>query len=298
MDFKTLGLVIFLSLFIALLIILVTQGINAMSQLFIWVIIGGVMFVILCLVVFAVWYLKFYHPVAILNKIVFDNKLKSAHLTKSPHLRRLGVSGDKFHQGVYFGNITGWASQPRILDPEDVEWKVKPKEKPKEDDGKKKGNKEGKKKNIKAILLHESYFAFKPFGWLSFIKQEDIAVAIEDAWEVILDPKGNIAGEPVLIPDMKQHSPLAGDVDIYTVSLTRVNRYLYPSQYAASPMIDKIQMGDTFRQFGHYSQDELAGAVDRAMKSNYQLQIDLQLKKLVDLSRSLPSQQPQGGGTQ
>jgi hypothetical protein len=79
---------------------------------------------------------------------------------------------------------------------------------------------------------------------------------------------------------------LKGDIDIYAVSLTRVGRYLYPSQYASSPMIDKIQMSDTFRKFGHYSQDELAGAVDRAMKSNFQMQMELQMKKLVDLSRS------------
>lgn len=281
MDWKVFGLLIIAMVFGFVLIFAVTQGAYLTMEITGVLFIFGAVILIIMLFVAVIWYLKFYHPIAPLSKLVIDSKMKSAHLTRIPYLRNIRVSGDKDHQGVAFGWITGWTSEPKLLE-KNIEWREKKNIEAKADAQKK----PAKPKRRKATLLHLSYFAFKPLGIIPrFLKPEDMVMAVEDGWEVILDEKDTIMGEPTYLPDMKQHSPLAGDVDLFTVSLTRVGRYLCPSNLAQSPMIDKIQMSDGFRQFGHMSQDELAGAVDKAMKSNYQLQMELQMKKLVDLSR-------------
>ena len=271
MDWKVFLLILLTIFFGFVLLFAVSQGAMLTMEITTgFFIVGGVLLVI-ALFAGVIWYLKFYHPVVALGKLVMDARIRSAHLTRIPYLQHIRVSGDKNHQGVPFGWITGWTSEPKLLE-KDIEWK--------EPDPRLK-----KPKRRKATLLHMSYFAFKPLGILRMIRPEDMVEAIEDAWDVTLDEHDKILGEPTYLPDMKEHSALSGDVDLFTVSLTRVGRYLAPSQLAQSPMMDKIQMSDSFRQFGHMSQDELAGAVDRAMKSNYQHQMDLQMKKLIDLSK-------------
>jgi hypothetical protein len=287
MDWKLFGLLLLALFFGFVLLFAVSQGASlTMEVLTVLFIIGGVIAVV-ALFVGVIWYLKFYHPIAPLSKLVMDAKLRSAHLTRIPWLRNIRVCGDKDHQGVEFGWITGWTSEPKLLE-KNIDWRMKEQEnKPNPVNPPKAPTKVPKKpKRRKATLLHISYFAFKQLGILRTLRPEDMIMAVEDGWEVVLDEKDNIVEVPKYLPEMKQHSPLSGDIDLYCVSLTRVGRYLCPSNLAQSPMIDKIQMSDSFRQFGHMSQDELAGAVDRAMKSNYQLQMELQMKKLIDLSKS------------
>lgn len=275
MDLKTFILGLCVVIFIVILGVLASQGTALATQLVIYIFGFMAFLVIVGLIILAVWYLKFYHPSPILSKVIKDDKLKSAHISVSPHLRDLWLRGDTEHQGVFIGRITGWTTEPRnvMLGKDWIE--ISKEEKEKLD-----------KLKIKKLLINESYFAIKPRGLFSFLAPEEMVVAIEDAWEIKEDKNGKIINKNYL-KDLKQHSACVGDVELYGCALNKVGRYFYLPNYASSPMVDQIQTGDVFRKLSHYVQDELAGAVDRAMRSNVQHQIELERQKLIDLSKNM-----------
>jgi hypothetical protein len=285
MDWKVFVLLLIVVFFGFILFFAVSQGAFLTMQitggLFI---IGGVALVIVLFLV-AIWYFFFYHPIPILSKAVKEDILRASHVSKSPHLKDLWLRGDAEHQGVYLGRITGWTFIPRkvIIDEDFLEV------------GKKKQD-ELKKKNIKSLLINESYFAVKQAGLLSFLKAEEIFVAIEDAWSIKENSKGEIINKE-LLPDLKQHSALVGDVELFGCATNKVGRYFYLPSYASSPQVDKIQMGDSFRLLSHLTQDEMAGAVDRASKSNVEHKFALEKEKWIDPFRN-SGQNKQEGGSQ
>jgi hypothetical protein len=282
-DWKVFGLLLIIAFFGFILLFAVSQGAYLTMQITgILFILGGVFLVVL-LFAFLIWYFFFYHPIPILSKAVKEDILRASHISKSPHLKDLWLRGDAEHQGVYLGRITGWTFIPRkvIIDEDFLEVSKKQKE-------------ELKKKHIKSLLINESYFASKPKGFLSFLKPEEITVAIEDAWSIKENTKGEIIHKE-LLPDLKQHSPLVGDVELFGCALNKVGRYFYLPSYASSPQVDKIQMGDSFRLLSHLTQDEMAGAVDRASKSNVEHKFALEKEKWIDPFRNQQNK-GEGGG--
>lgn len=269
-DWKVFALVGITIFFGFVLLFAASQGAALTMEITgIFFVIGGVILVLI-LFVGVVYYLFFYHPVPILSKAAKEDKLRAAHIAKSPHLRDLWLRGDSEHQGVYLGRITGWTYEPRkIIIGEDFL------------EVSKKKQDELKDKGIKAILIHESYFAIRPKGILSRLKPEELVVAIEDGWEIKEDSKGNITKKTYL-KDLKQHSACVGDVELYGCALNKVGRYFYLPCYASSPQVDKIQMGDNFRILSHLTQDEMASAVDRAAKSNVEHKFAMEREKLIE----------------
>lgn len=283
MDWKMFALLLIVAFFGFVLLFAVSQGAFLTMQITgVFFIIGGVALVIF-LFGFVIWYIFFYHPLPILSKAVKDEILKASHVSKSPHLKDLWLRGDAEHQGVYLGRITGWTFMPRkvVLDEDFLEVSKK-----KQD--------ELKRKNIKSLIINESYFAVKHSGLLSFAHPEEIFVAIEDAWSIKENPKGEIISKE-LLPELKQHSALVGDVELFGCATNKVGRYFYLPSYASSPQVDKIQMGDVFRLLSHLTQDEMAGAVDRASKSNVEHKFALEKEKWIDPFRNSGQNKDQGG---
>lgn len=278
MELRSIVLIGFVAVLVILFLALATQGTFAMTQLAQTILIAVFIFAALILIGWGIYEWRFRKVSPKISKMVFEDIQRSAHISKSPYVRDLWLRGDAEHQGVELGVITGHTTFERMVEL-GKDWLELPKEEIEK-------TKKHKIKNqlVKKLQIEETYFAFKQRSLLMFLYPEEIVVAIANAWEIVEDKNGKEIGRKPR-PELKQHSALNGDVELFGCAINRVGRFFYLPSYESSLIVDQIQTVSGGRKLAHYVLDEMAGAVDRAMDSNVARNIALEQQKLIPVNK-------------
>jgi len=295
MEKTTLIAVILGGVLLLLTLSILTQG----TENTIWLmVIGGVVLFFLIILGFCLWiiYEVFLKPKPIrLSREVKRHIIRSAHISKPAMLNDLWLRGDLEHPPVKVGKILGLAQKERIVELGKAYAPVN-----------QKLQRGLIKRGIRYLHLYLSFFTFKfysmPFFWR--FGNEEVACAIQKGYAVynegdklnnniIMNEKvcEEMGGEwkdktcEVLLPELTQHSPLLGDVEIYAVSLNNVNGIYIPPQFEASSLFDRIIMGDEGRYLAHYVYDENAELVSKAIQSNIPHKIREEEEKIIPITK-------------